>query len=254
MPADERKAAVRRLLLEKAILDELGKQYESERVRVATMFDAGDRETAQEAGELLGAVTMAKGAKTARVTDPEAFLDWFRENRPEEIEIVPAVERVRPATQAAFLKRAKSEGGAFDKRTGEEMPGVTVGVADPVLKTVPEESAHNLVSFFIGSLMHTLEVGSVESTVRRTVTRGTVEESHQLSDEEVASIKSHFGVGSTAADVDADPDPREGAPLGDLDAEEFLAALRETYDNEPQCPHGDHHAARLCRGCAECNP
>jgi hypothetical protein len=68
-------------------------------------------------GTKISSVSVAGGDKvTARVTDPEAFLRWVKENKPAEVE-----ERVRDSYKKKLLDDLAA--------AGEEVPGVELGTS-----------------------------------------------------------------------------------------------------------------------------
>lgn len=85
----------------------------------------------------LGDIAMTAGATSAVIVDPDKFLAWVTENRPEEI---VTVELVRPSFQAALLDEIKKRGKVAD-RDDNEIPGVALVTGDPHLTTTPTRLA-----------------------------------------------------------------------------------------------------------------
>jgi hypothetical protein len=92
-PPATRKDRARRLLLQAAVLTQLGKQDAKTREAARGEYTAGDREAASAEGVPLGAVRMDAGRVTVRVSDPAAALAWAEVNHPEQIDevVVPTV-------------------------------------------------------------------------------------------------------------------------------------------------------------------
>lgn len=141
--AENRKDLARRLLLEKAILDALQDANAKARAAISQEYEPGDADTVRLDEQPVGKVSMSKGATTARVVDRVAFTGWMVANRPEDVEEVHDF-RVRPATEKALLAQAKSDGGLFDRTTGEEIPGVQVTTGAPQLKVALEDFGRQL--------------------------------------------------------------------------------------------------------------
>lgn len=148
----DQKAMARRLLLESAILAALTERNKAARKEASKLFEVGDAQTARVGSESLGRVRKDKGRTSAVVADRRAFQAWIEENLPDEIEEVPATYRIRPATEKAILDRAKKDGGAFDRATGEEIPGVAIRTSDPTLNVSAEELAGQVAEALIAAL------------------------------------------------------------------------------------------------------
>lgn len=125
------------------LLDRLKAADEMNREDIRHRMAVGDRkggvlpavDDIDHSNLVVGSVTYARGAASARVTDPGALLHWVKQNRPGEV-----VEKVRDSYLKALLITARKEGQAVDQRTGEVIPGIEVTAGDPVLKVVPEKA------------------------------------------------------------------------------------------------------------------
>lgn len=71
----------------------------------------GERKAAVVEGMVIGHVTMAKGARRAKVANENALLAWVADNHPTEIE---TVTRIRPAFLTSLLDKAKRVGAMVD--------------------------------------------------------------------------------------------------------------------------------------------
>lgn len=140
----------RRLLLLRVIKDRIAEVDAHERAAAGTDFDrAGVRDIGLVGDDQLGAVWLAKGRVTPKVTDPAALLAWCIANRPSEVE---TVTRVRESYKSALLMQAKTDGYAH--ADGEIIPGITVDEGDPILNVKPVEGAAQVVeaAFAAGEL------------------------------------------------------------------------------------------------------
>jgi hypothetical protein len=66
------------------------------------------------------------GAKSASVTNDQAFLAWMVANHPGETEVI-----VRESAKRKILDAAKKDGRAIDPATGEVIPGIEVRESRP---------------------------------------------------------------------------------------------------------------------------
>ena len=85
-------------------------------------------------GTAIGAVGLSKPRKTPTVTDEKALLEWVKTNRPDEI-----VESVNPAYIANLKAQVRSHGYAFDRETGEIIPGVEMEIGSPSYSPAPDK-------------------------------------------------------------------------------------------------------------------
>ncbi len=106
-------------------------------------------------GTKIGSVTYRQGAKSARITDERAALEWCLREHPEQI-----MQSVRPAFLALLLDLAKKKGEVgshgFDPATGQELEWieVTQGAPGVTVTTTPEgkERMTQLAGGFAGML------------------------------------------------------------------------------------------------------
>lgn len=123
-----------------------------ERVQLNT----GDRLTALLGGAKIGSVTKAHGATRAKVTDAAAFLEWVRENRPDEIREQPS-DLLRSQVLAAAVKN-----GVAVTEDGELIPGITVVEGDDYMSTRPTDDALALVAAAYRSGAYRLPLTALE--------------------------------------------------------------------------------------------
>jgi hypothetical protein len=97
-------------------------------------------------GTVVAAVTLASGRTTAAVADTDAYEAWVRATHPEQIETVPATERINPEFTARLTSAAKKLGIAVDAETGEVVPGITVNEGDPYPMVKLAEDARDEVA------------------------------------------------------------------------------------------------------------
>lgn len=157
----DRKELAQRLLLEKAILDELQHQNKLAREAAADLYEPGDADSPRVDGERLGRVRMDSGRVSARLVDPAAFEEWVRANRPEQIE---EVTRVYPAFVTSVLEAVKRDGGfGLDRATGEIgpiPPGVSVSTSPPVLNVSVATEGKTLARRLLAGMLPELEAAS----------------------------------------------------------------------------------------------
>lgn len=72
-------------------------------------------------GTKIGAVSIRKGATSARVTDEAAFLRWVVDKHPEQL-----MQTIRPAFVAYLLDAAKKAGVGWDPSTSEVLDFIEV--------------------------------------------------------------------------------------------------------------------------------
>ena len=143
-----------RLLMQKAVLDELDGANKELRKETAAELLPGDSVAAAVAGCPLGKVSMSKPREYARVDERE-LLAWALVHRPEEVE---TVQRVR----AGFVKAIQDAHGHLPERvdheTGEvipacDVPGVTVTRAEQgVLTVAPTIDARIIARVWVNQL------------------------------------------------------------------------------------------------------
>lgn len=81
-------------------------------------------------GTAVGTVTITQGRESLRVTDEARFLEWVKDNRPDQVE---TVERVHKAYRTHVLDDVK--------QTGELPPGVEYVLGDPTPRVLMEPGA-----------------------------------------------------------------------------------------------------------------
>jgi hypothetical protein len=100
--------------------------------RAALESEAGDeyrRQKTRPSWEVPGFGTIAGKVRhsVVRVANPDDFLAWMKAHRPEDVEVVPATEQVRPATTKAILKGCKAnDDGVIVTAGGDEIAGVEI--------------------------------------------------------------------------------------------------------------------------------
>jgi len=91
-------------------------------------------------GTVIGSVTRSKVAQRAAVTDMRALLAWVREHQPDEL-----VQSVNPAYVDALKRQVKVHGKAFDRGTGEVIPGVELVDGSATYRPAPDPDMVPLV-------------------------------------------------------------------------------------------------------------
>lgn len=86
------------------------KEWESDAKRNVGLLQ-GERKAAVVGGQVIGHVTMAKGRRTARVTNDVALLAYVKAHYPTEVE---ALEQVRPSFLKRLLDDAAKKGALVD--------------------------------------------------------------------------------------------------------------------------------------------
>jgi hypothetical protein len=104
----------------------------------AMMVDAGVERVRvlDAAGVNLGAVSLARSAPKAKLTDPGAFTAWVAARYPGEL-----MQVVRPAFAAKILDGATAAQAPVDPATGEVVPGVDIAVGEPYVTARPTADA-----------------------------------------------------------------------------------------------------------------
>lgn len=107
-------------------------------------------------------VSKPKPRAAGRVTNGDALFKWVKDNHPEEIErrldldaatldmlaeMHPdwVTESVRPSYAAHLCDLAKTNGSAFDEKTGEEVPGVEQAEDAESIRVTPDKTAGDLI-------------------------------------------------------------------------------------------------------------
>ena len=148
-----------RLILQKAVIEELRGANKDLRDQVADDMRPGDAASAAVGAVALGRVSMSKPRESVRV-DESALLAWALEHRPDEVE---TVTRVRTSFVAAITAAKGHIKERVDTFTGEvipecDVPGVTIANADRgVLTVAPTIDARILARVWVNQLPAQLE-------------------------------------------------------------------------------------------------
>jgi hypothetical protein len=125
---------VRRAILEASVLDVLRTANTGTRQELSSGLEPGDRMSAGD----LGYVLLTNPDARWSITDPEAFLAWVMDERPDEIVMVPQV-------RATFIKAVLEGGEASDSAGVMTVPdGVQQVAGSPVLQVKPTAAAKSL--------------------------------------------------------------------------------------------------------------
>lgn len=136
MSTDPRDLAFRVTVLAE-LADRIAIELHAARAELNDAMVTGDRITVPSGDVTLASVTKAKGRVTARVSDPDALLEWVRQHHPDEVVTVPTI---RPATLARILAVSRAAGEPCFGDT-LDIPGVTVGIGDPSVSLRPTDDA-----------------------------------------------------------------------------------------------------------------
>lgn len=121
-----------RLVVAKVVADRLKKYQDELRRRVEPHLVPGERVKAVLPGGLpAGNVQLTEEGTRVRI-DHREVLQWVKEHRPEEIQ-----EHVNEAYLHHLTDLAKKHGHAFDKETGEEIPGIERLPGAPSFRVTP---------------------------------------------------------------------------------------------------------------------
>lgn len=88
-----------------------------------------------DTGAEIGAIVLAGGKTTAKITDARAFIAWVAERYPSEVQ-----QTVRPHFADRLLHHATAVGDPVDER-GEAIPGVELLRGEPYLSVRPTAAA-----------------------------------------------------------------------------------------------------------------
>lgn len=120
-----------RFALLKVLVDQLRTAKSVADCEVRDTWQTGDRLTAAlPNGTRLGAVTLAKGKASARLSDKTAYEQWVRQTHPDWVETV-TITQVRSEHTDRLIAAASKLGEPVDAETGEVVPGITVTAGDP---------------------------------------------------------------------------------------------------------------------------
>jgi hypothetical protein len=95
-------------------------------------------------GAALGTITYTPAGADAHVCDEDAFTGYVEKTHPEHI-----ARTVRSEYRALLLAIAKETGTAVDPETGQEVPGITVGVGTPTLRRTYDRAARQQLAQLI---------------------------------------------------------------------------------------------------------
>lgn len=139
-----RRDTATRLIVARVVRDALQRADTALRASASADFDVpGVREVAVVGNEPIGHVQLNKGSQTWSVTDLPALLAWVEANRPGE---VVTTRVVRSSFITAVLERAKADGAAVDRASGEAIPGIGVRNSPPTLSVKPGPDAAQVVA------------------------------------------------------------------------------------------------------------
>lgn len=138
----------------KALAGELTTAKRQADCEIRDTWRPGDRLSAHlPDGEVVAAVTLAKGKATAKLSDEATYRAWVEQTHPNEVETI-TITRVRPEFTERILSAARQLGVPVDAATGEEVPGVTVDQGDPypMVRPVPGASVSIAKAWQAGEL------------------------------------------------------------------------------------------------------
>lgn len=146
-----RKELARRLVLQKAILDQLGAADAVDRREARVEYESGDADTVRVDGAEFGRVRRDKGRRSFRVTDPAKFELWVQQVVPDEWVSVP---QVNPVFKAAILKA-----GEYVDADGvvHNPDGVEMFLSEGNLVVTPTEAATEWAMQIVGAQLGELE-------------------------------------------------------------------------------------------------
>jgi hypothetical protein len=133
--------AVRLVMATRLVGDVVKEETDAAKVVARELMTAAGAERVRvldQHGTNMGAVTLAAGRSSARVTDERAFGRWVEDRYPTEVERI-----VRDAFRRRLLAEAAKAGDPVDTATGEVIPGVVVEQGDPYIVARPTEDARD---------------------------------------------------------------------------------------------------------------
>ena len=132
------------LLISRVVRDRLAAADKAYREQAREDFDVpGVRDIGVIGDEQVGSVQLTKPRESWTVTDPAALLAWVKANAVDE---VVTTETVRPSYVQALLARAKEDGIAVDRVSGEPIPGIERRTSEPTLTVKPSEDAAQVIA------------------------------------------------------------------------------------------------------------
>lgn len=121
-----------RLVVAKVVADRLKRYQEEIRERVQPQLVPGERVKAVlPGGTPVGNVQLTEEAKRLKV-DIVQVTNWVKEHRPDQIQ-----QNVADAYLTHLFNLAKKYGHAFDKETGEVIPGIELTAGAPSFRVTP---------------------------------------------------------------------------------------------------------------------
>jgi hypothetical protein len=130
--SDDIRLDAARLVVAKVVADRLKRYTEEIRERVEPQLEPGERYKAiLPGGTPVGNVQLTEEAKRVKV-DPTEVLAWVKQHHPEEVR-----EHVNEAYMHHLIELAKKYGHAFDKETGEVIPGIERYAGAPSFRVTP---------------------------------------------------------------------------------------------------------------------
>jgi len=114
------------------------------RQQLAAVLDPSERIPGRIGDAKIGSASKTDPKPAARITNGEAFRAWVKDNRPEEI---VTVEAVNSAFERALLK-LYTECGGMPNDDGEvfEVPGVSIVPGVPIVRVVPDDGAEQIIA------------------------------------------------------------------------------------------------------------
>jgi hypothetical protein len=130
--SDDLRLDAARLVVAKVVMDRLKKYQEEIRERVQPQLVPGERiKAVLPGGTPVGNVQLTEEAKHIRC-DIVQVTAWVKKHHPEEIQ-----ENVSDAYLTHLFNLAKRYGHAFDKETGEVIPGIELEPGSPSFRVTP---------------------------------------------------------------------------------------------------------------------
>lgn len=134
-------AAARTTMAAKLITDVVAAEHRPAKADLLVlMVDAGVERVrvTDDSGANLGAVSLARSAAKAKLTDPAAFTAWVAARYPGEL-----MQVVREAFTQKILAGATAAEAPVDVATGEVVPGVELVAGEPYVTVRPSADARD---------------------------------------------------------------------------------------------------------------
>lgn len=130
--SDDIRLDAARLVVAKVVADRLKKYQDEIRGRVEPQLVPGERiKAVLPGGTPVGNVQLTEEATRVRI-DHREVLQWVKEHHPEEVQ-----EHVNEAYLHHLTDLAKKYGHAFDRETGEVIPGIERLTGTPSFRVTP---------------------------------------------------------------------------------------------------------------------